>query len=192
MWNIFNAFKLVIYDSLRSLHCFTESRAFFPSPFTSSATCSALLVRYVIFYVSVCSSESEWVRTKLIYLKNVSFWHVWLKMEKNKQKKTTDTWLLNTIARVSVRWMNGSNCKTDWAWDIVQYIKWKAIESWFFEELFDFCRCEFCSKHNRNVQKFQIWSLKTRSFQWFTGKVMRKLKRNENFPVKESWGELLV
>lgn len=33
----------------------------------------------------------------------------------------------NVIFESVVRWMNGSNCKTDWAWDIVRYITWTDI-----------------------------------------------------------------
>lgn len=67
------------------------------------------------FYVS---------HAKLIYFKNVSFWHVDWKCKKGISKSRRQSGHMDAIVESVVRRMNGSNCKTDWAWDIVRYITW--------------------------------------------------------------------
>lgn len=45
----------------------------------------------------------------------------WLKMQKISETRRQDG-RMNAIVESVVRWMNGSNCEADWAWDIVRYI----------------------------------------------------------------------
>lgn len=49
----------------------------------------------------------------------------WLKMQKISETRRDDG-RMNAIVESVVRWMNGSNCEADWAWDIVRYITWSG------------------------------------------------------------------
>lgn len=102
---------------------------FFHSPFlhvkchflgSSRSTCD--------FFMSIDAvrGEKEWVRAKLIYLKNASFWHVWLKMgEKISKTRRRDEWTI---------WIWSSQLSDEWRdriekqieHDIVRYIKMKV------------------------------------------------------------------
>lgn len=95
----------------RSFIAFSASASLFKSSVIRVVTSSSSTV-VIFFYVSL---------VKLIYFKNVSFWHVDWKCKKYKQTRRQNGHM-NTIVESVVRWMNGSNCEADWAWDIVRYI----------------------------------------------------------------------